>query len=65
MIPPLQRSCTGLAARWCPNHGTCGCPDPPGWGPWVEPMSDPRCPLHGVASHHPIINAAYAKGVTE
>lgn len=42
--------CTGVAARWCPVHGTCAC---------AEDMrfNDPACPLHASESSHA---AAYA-----
>lgn len=38
--------CTGLSAQWCPNHGTCACPDR------EEAMDDPKCPLHSRTSSH-------------
>ena len=37
--------CTGVAARWCPNCGTCRCPD-------REDLNDAACPLHGLRSPH-------------
>lgn len=41
--------CEGLAAQWCPNCGTCNCPD----GDDGERTFDGNdCPLHGVASKH-------------
>lgn len=38
--------CSGLPARWCPNHGHCTCrPD----------LDDTNgCPLHSAGSQHPI-----------
>lgn len=43
--------CTGVSAGWCPNHGTCSCPDP------VDPaqpkdLNHPKCPLHRAESTH-------------
>lgn len=39
--------CTGLAASWCPRHGSCQCPDP------ADALDDPACPLHAPMSDHP------------
>jgi hypothetical protein len=41
-----SQECTGVAARWCPVHGTCSCPAN------VPEMTDERCPLHSPASSH-------------
>ena len=38
--------CTGIAAAWCPIHGSCRCPDR------EEDMNDPACPLHASTSTH-------------
>lgn len=38
--------CTGVAARWCPLHGTCTCAD-------REDLNDETCPLHATESGHP------------
>lgn len=37
--------CTGISARWCPNHGDCRCPD-------GADLDDRDCPLHGGESDH-------------
>jgi hypothetical protein len=42
-------SCTGIAAQWCPVHGTCKCPRNEDCLPQLD---DPRCPLHGTTSSH-------------
>lgn len=36
--------CTALAARWCPVHGSCSCP---------EDDNAEACPLHGLTTDHP------------
>lgn len=38
--------CTSLAARWCPNHGECTCPDP------ENDLEDAACPLHALLGEH-------------
>lgn len=38
--------CSGIAASWCPNHGTCACPDPTG------ERDSGACPLHSPSSSH-------------
>lgn len=40
-----SQECTGVAAQWCPVHGTCACPDP-------EDRNDERCALHASTSSH-------------
>lgn len=45
--PDSWHGCTGLSARWCPDHGSCTCPR----GEYVD-LSDPQCPLHGPSSAH-------------
>lgn len=42
--------CTGLTARWCPNHGDCGCPADPFDDRY---LSADGCPLHDDQSTHP------------
>ncbi len=46
--------CTGVTARWCPNHGDCVCG---GYGTdeWDDSsdMDDGDCPLHSHLSPHP------------
>ena len=44
-----REECTGIAAQWCPNCGTCDCPrDDSG-----ECTRDrATCPLHGDESRH-------------
>lgn len=39
--------CEGLTARWCPNCGTCCCPQD-------GDLNDENCPLHSHDSTHPI-----------
>lgn len=41
-------ACTGVAASWCPVCGTCICNRAAG-------LDDPRCPLHGPGSPHPMV----------
>lgn len=41
--------CTGIAARWCPNCGTCTCPEDPRGG---RTRDRATCPLHGAESRH-------------
>lgn len=41
--------CTGAAARWCPVHGNCSCPQLPDG---TLSRTDDDCPLHGTASDH-------------
>lgn len=48
---PAAPSCTGLTARWCPNHGTCCCPMDQGG--LCGSLDDQNCPLHQVGSSHP------------
>jgi hypothetical protein len=45
--------CTGIAAVWCPQHGTCTCTD-------RERLDTPDCPLHGYHSAHaaPVAHSA-------
>jgi hypothetical protein len=40
-----SQECTGVAAQWCPIHGTCACADP-------EDRNDEGCPLHSSTSSH-------------
>jgi len=58
LIEALQRlrdsrpECTGIAAQWCPVHGTCTCSDDEG-NRWIDDLdADPSCPLHGRKSLH-------------
>lgn len=54
-----SRECTGVAARWCPVHGTCACPDRVLDGDWHGVgLNDPACPLHASTSSH-------AEGLTD
>lgn len=52
------RSCTGLAASWCPIHGDCICPvneqgERVDWNDPTQPgMNSPLCPLHAAGSDH-------------
>lgn len=39
-------TCTGVSARWCPNHGTCTCP------PYPADLDSETCPLHAETSLH-------------
>lgn len=43
-------NCTGIAAQWCPTHGTCTCPDR--GDDWGRALDDPNCPLHRDESSH-------------
>ena len=44
-----REECTGIAAQWCPNCGTCTCPH----GDNGERTRDrATCPLHGPESRH-------------
>lgn len=44
-----REECTGIAAQWCPNCGTCNCPlDHNG----ERTRDRATCPLHGVESRH-------------
>ena len=44
-------ACSAPTASWCPNHGKCTCPedDDP-----TKILDVFRCPLHGMASDHPL-----------
>ncbi len=42
--------CTGMAAHWCPNHGTCTCSE----HQRANHVAQIECPLHGVESEHPL-----------
>lgn len=45
-----SQECTGVAASWCPVHGTCTCPrDADGR---AESLDDFGCPLHSDTSSH-------------
>lgn len=46
--------CTGVAARWCPNHGECtGVPDEQiPTAPFSRHCLDDACPLHSAKSNH-------------
>ena len=48
--------CTGIAAGWCPNCGTCTCPEDPDTHEVDirDGHCDPDCPLHSMASPHPL-----------
>lgn len=53
----LDPRCTGVAASWCPVHGTCTCPRRGDGEPIYRKheegvVHDDACPLHGVASNH-------------
>ncbi len=67
-----HRTCTGIAAVWCANCGSCTCPtDDEGSPvervtaratierPWAsfERVVDVDCPLHGVGSAHAVEDA--------
>lgn len=43
-------NCTGIAAQWCPTHGTCTCPDR--GDDMGRTLNDPNCPLHQDDSSH-------------
>ena len=43
--------CTGIAAGWCPVHGTCTCPPGEDGLPWRD-LNHPSCPLHSPESSH-------------
>lgn len=43
--------CTGLAARWCPNHGDCTC-DPIAADLGDRSHGDFGCPLHDMGTDH-------------
>ena len=65
---PNDDECTGVAARWCPVHGDCICPEGEDGDPFMVLVSkapvpflhpprnyvvhDPWCPLHGLESDH-------------
>lgn len=42
--------CTGLAAKWCPIHGDCTCPNNNGYYAALDRWD---CPLHGAQNDHP------------
>ena len=44
-----REECTGTAASWCPNCGTCNCPEDPRGG---RTRDRATCPLHGPESRH-------------
>lgn len=44
-----REECTGIAAQWCPNCGTCNCPEDPRGG---RTRDRATCPLHGAESRH-------------
>ena len=44
-----REECTGIAAQWCPNCGTCNCPEDPRGG---RTRDRATCPLHGPESRH-------------
>lgn len=49
LLPPRSTDgCTGIAASWCPIHGTCSCPrDASG-----EIKASESCTLHASSSQH-------------
>lgn len=51
-----RSQCTGVAAQWCPVHGSCTCPerypDATGALSGERDMNDPGCPLHAPTSTH-------------
>jgi hypothetical protein len=48
--------CTSVWAHWCPVHGHCTCiPAMVIIGPRPYRLTDPRCPLHGIAAEHPSV----------
>lgn len=51
-VPDRDTECTGVAADWCPNHGTCTCTRGPNPGAQGD---DPYCPIHGAYTSHPIV----------
>lgn len=52
----VAQPCTGVAARWCPNCGSCTdkpeAHENPDTYPHSDHCSDRDCPLHGVKSQH-------------
>lgn len=52
-MPGPPEPCTGIAASWCPRHGSCTCPDVVA-GVDYPKRDGPTCPLHGLASDHPL-----------
>lgn len=46
-----SEQCTGVAAQWCPLHGTCSCPRDDEGAP-VDGLDSPSCPLHASTSSH-------------
>jgi hypothetical protein len=44
-----SRTCTGITASWCPNHGNCCCEIGPDG---TRSLDDHNCPLHAPNSHH-------------
>lgn len=56
-------ACTGITATWCPTHGDCTCPTSVViFWQLAAPLNDPRCPLHGTVSTHPLITWAAHDG---
>ena len=49
-VPAVE--CTGVAARWCPIHGSCTDTSRDGREPYADHCNDPFCPLHGAQSNH-------------
>lgn len=46
-----KSECTGIAAGWCPNCGTCTCPRNDR-GERIPEAESAACPLHGVDTKH-------------
>ncbi len=53
-----SQSCTGVAASWCPIHGTCTCVD------W-KLFNTPGCPLHSIGSSHAERGADWSAGMVD
>ena len=53
-VPSRGAECTGVAAVWCPIHGSCVCPFDTSLGHPGErrTYNDPACPLHSPTSSH-------------
>jgi hypothetical protein len=58
-----SQTCTGVAASWCPVHGSCTCPrDDDGR---AENLDDDDCPLHASSSSHAAASLAEIFGYDE
>lgn len=47
-----SEECTGIAAGWCPVHGSCTCPKNAEGYRVIDHLLDSGCALHGAASNH-------------